>query len=302
MSDIFTGIDIGGSNIKFGLVESNGNLLEKKKVPVKELRASGVLVDNLIGAITTWLKDHPQVQHAGIGVPGMISQNRRDLIALPNMPELNGLNLIDLLEQQNPGIQFELENDANAAALGEYYFSGQKLPENFLLVTLGTGIGSGLIIDHKIFKGADGNGLELGHIVAGNGKSIEQNIGKAGFYAKAKELLKEHKGKSLLHKADKIDDDVLLNAARDDDRVAMDAFAYYGKYLGEALSTAAYILDVKTFIIGGGVAKAYPFMQENVLKSMRKFLTPYYLDKLDIRLAVLRNNAGILGAAALCFK
>ncbi len=299
---IFTGIDIGGSSIKFGLVESDGKLLEKKKVPVKELRASGVLTDNVVQAITTWLTDHPAIQQVGIGVPGMISNDRRTLVELANMPELNGMPMVELLETANQGVEFYLENDANAAALGEYYFSGQTMPENFLLVTLGTGVGSGLIINHQIFKGADGNGLELGHIVAGNGKSIEQNIGKAGFYAKAKELIKEHKGKTLLSKIEKIDDDILLEAARDDDPVALKAFAYYGKYLGEALATAAYILDVKTFVIGGGVAKAYPFMQENVLKSMHKFLTPYYLDKLDIRLAVLRNNAGIMGAAALCFK
>ncbi|MDJ1500564.1 ROK family protein [Xanthocytophaga agilis] len=300
--EIFTGIDIGGSSVKFGLVESDGKLLEKKKVPVKELRASGVLSENILASIQEWIKDHPQVKEIGIGVPGMISRDRRSLVELANMPELNGLPIVELLEKANPGIAFYLENDANAAALGEYYFSGQQLPENFLLVTLGTGVGSGLIIDHKIFKGADGNGLELGHIVAGNGKSIEQNIGKVGFYAKAAELLKEHKGKSVLRDVAKIDDDVLLEAARDDDPVALKAFAYYGKYVGEALATAAYILDVKTFIIGGGVAKGYPFMQEQVLKSMQKFLTPYYLDKLDIRLAVLRNNAGILGAAALCFK
>lgn len=300
--EIFTGIDIGGSNLKFGLVESDGKLLEKKKVSVKDLRATGNLTENVVQAINTWITDHPQVREVGIGVPGMISNDRRTLVELANMPELNGLPLVSLLEKANQGVEFYLENDANAAALGEYYFSGQPMPENFLLVTLGTGIGSGLIIDHKIFKGADGNGLELGHIVAGNGKSIEQNIGKAGFYAKAKELMKEYKGKTILQKSEKIDDDILLDAARNDDPVAIKAFAYYGKYLGEALATAAYILDVKTFIIGGGVAKAYPFMQENVLKSMHKFLTPYYLDKLDIRLAVLRNNAGIMGAAALCFK
>lgn len=300
--ETFTGIDIGGTSIKFGLVESDGNLLEKKKVPVKELRASGILSGNLIDAITDWIQAHPQIQHVGIGAPGMISKNRRALVELANMPELNGLKLVDLLEKRNKGIKFHLENDANAAALGELYFSGQALPDNFLLATLGTGIGSGLIINKKIFKGADGNGLELGHIVSSNGLSIEQNIGKTGFFNKAKELVKENKGKSVLRNAEKLDDDVLLEAARDDDPAALKAFEYYGKYLGEAFATAAYILDVKTFIIGGGVAKAYPFMRESVLKSMHRYLTPYYLDHLDIRLAILRNNAGILGAAALCFK
>ena len=300
--EIFTGLDVGGSSLKFGLVSSEGELLEKKKVPVKQLRAAGDLADGVVGAVADWLKDHPQVQHVGIGVPGMISQDHRALVELANMPELNGLPLLDLLEKRNPNIVFHLENDANAAALGEYYFSGQKMPENFLLVTLGTGIGSGLIINHRIFKGADGNGLELGHIVSSNGRSIEQNIGKAGFFAKAKELAKENKNKTKLRDADKLDDDVLLEAARDNDPVALKAFAYYGKHLGEALATAAYILDVKTFFIGGGVAKAYPFMEESVLASVRRYLTPYYLSKLDIRTAVLRNNAGILGAAALCFK
>lgn len=215
--DIFTGIDIGGSNLKFGLVESSGTLLEKKKVSVKELRATGVLADGVVSAISDWIEDHPQVKHVGIGVPGMISKNRRALVELANMPELNGLKLIDLLEKKHKGLKFHLENDANAAALGELHFSGQPLPDNFLLATLGTGIGSGLIINRKIFKGADGNGLELGHIVSSNGNSVEKNIGKTGFFAKAAALLKESKGKSLLRDAEKIDDDVLLDAARDDD-------------------------------------------------------------------------------------
>ncbi len=299
---IFSGIDVGGSNIKFGLVDSTGKLLEKRKMSVANMRLGGSLADKVVECITDWLQDYPQIEHVGIGVPGMLSADRRTLLELANMPELNNLNLVELLERQNKGVKFHLENDANAAALGEFYFSTQSLPDSFLMVTLGTGVGSGLIINREIFKGVDGNGLELGHIVSSNGKSIEKNIGKAGLYAKAKELLAATKSPSLLRETGQIDDDILLEAARDNDPVALETFAYYGKYLGEALATAAYILDVKTFLIGGGVGKAYPFMEEGVHASLLQYLTPYYLTKIDIRLATLRNNAGILGAAALCFK
>ncbi len=298
---IFTGIDVGGSNLKFGLVDSSGQLLEKSKVPTKTLRQSGTPGAGLVAAIGDWLRKHPQVQHVGIGLPGMISNDRRTLVEMANIPELNSLNLVDQLEARHPEVVFHLENDANAAALGEFYFSGQTMPDNFLLVTLGTGIGSGAIINRRIFTGGDGNGLELGHILSGNGRSVEQTIGKAGLIRMAKEYLAQHPGKSTLSGEAKIDDDVIIAAANAGDMVALRILAEYGRVLGQALVSAIFLLDIKNICIGGGVAKGFRHMEAGMYESLNKFLTPYYTSKLDVNLARLGNNAGILGAAALCF-
>lgn len=297
----FTGIDIGGSNVKFGLVDRAGQLLEKKKVSTKPLRESGNTGQGLVKIVGDWLRAHPEVKHVGIGAPGMISNDRRTLVEIVNIPELNGLPLVEQLEKQYPGVAFHLENDAAAAALGELYFSGQPMPDSFLLVTLGTGIGSGAVIDRKIFKGGDGNALELGHIVSGNGRSVEQTIGKAGLIQMAKEFVKAHSGNSRIMEAAKLDDDAIIDAALAGDEVALKVFNEYGKVLGGALASAIYILDIKNIYIGGGVAKAYKFMEKSMFESLNRYLTPYYLSKLDVKLAKLGNNAGILGAAALCF-
>ncbi len=297
----FTGIDIGGSNVKIGLVDRTGQLLEKKKVSTKPLRESGNTGEGLVKIAGDWLQAHPDVKHIGIGVPGMLSGDRRTLAEIVNIPELNGFPLAERLEKQYPGVSFHLENDANAAALGELYFSGQSMPDSFLLVTLGTGIGSGAVINRKIFTGGDGNALELGHIVSGNGRSVEETIGKAGLVQMAKEMAKTHAGPSLLQGNSKIDDDTITDAALAGDAVALQVFDAYGKVLGGALASAIFILDIKSVYIGGGVAKAYKYIEKSMFESLNHYLSPYYLTKLEVKLARLGNNAGILGAAALCF-
>lgn len=297
----FTGIDVGGSNVKFGLVDPTGRLLEKQKVPTKTLRGSGNAGDGLISSIGEWLRKYPQVEHVGIGLPGMLSSDRRTLVEMVNIPELNNLALVDRLEALHPQVAFHLENDANAAALGEFYFSGRPMPDSFLLVTLGTGIGSGAVVNRRILTGGDGNALELGHVVAGNGRSVEQTIGKAGLIRMAKDMLAEHAGSSALRHETKLDDDAIIAAANGGDAVARRVLEQYGRVLGQALVSAIYILDIKNIYIGGGVAKGFAHMEKGMHESLNHFLTPYYLTRLNINLAKLGNNAGILGAAALCF-
>jgi len=299
---IFTGIDIGGSNVKIGLVDSEGNLLEKKKVKTAKLRDSGRFVEGLLDVVGDWLVDHPKVKQMGIGVPGTISKNRRSTIELPNITELSHINLVDRLEKRFPGIEFYIENDASAAAIGEYHFSGRKMPDNFVLVTLGTGIGGAAVLNRKIFKGGDGNAMEIGHIISGNARTIEENIGKAGLTQKALEMMQAHQGFTALRDYEKIDDDVLIDTAVAGDELTRQLFDWFGQVLGQAMVSTILLLDVKTFLIGGGVAKAWPYIEAGMMASLKHYLTPYYFDKLDIKLAKLGNNAGILGAAALCFK
>lgn len=300
---LFTGIDIGGSNVKIGLVDSTGQLLEKKKIPTRTIREAGKhAADKLTEAIDEWLEAHPKVKHVGIGVPGMISRNRRVLVELANIPELNGIMLVERLEHRHKKVSFHLENDANAAALGELYFGKSKLPDSFMLITLGTGVGGGVIINRKIFKGGDGNAMEIGHIVAGNGRSIEQTIGKSGILQMAKELLAAGRRSSYLHPDEPFDDDDLIDAAQKGDLLALTVFEQVGKYLGQAIVSAALILDIKTVLIGGGVSKAFPYLQLGLQQTFKEFLSPYYASKMQVMPATLGNNAGILGAAALCFR
>ncbi|MDW8205108.1 MAG: ROK family protein [Cytophagales bacterium] len=300
---IFTGIDIGGSNIKIGLVDSSGQLLEKKKVPTRTIREAGKhAADKLVEVINEWLDAHPKVKHVGIGVPGMLSRNQRVLLELANIPELNGVMLLERLERYHEKVTFHMENDANAAALGELYFGKSQLPDSFMLITLGTGVGGGVVINRKIFKGGDGNAMEIGHIVAGNGRTIEQTIGKAGIIQMTKELMAMGKKSTYLHPEEPFDDDDLINAAQKGDTLVLTVFEQVGKYVGQAIVSSALILDIKTVLIGGGLAKGFPYMQIGWQQTFRQFLSPYYASKMRVLPATLGNNAGILGAAALCFR
>lgn len=298
----FFGIDIGGSNVKIGLVDSEKGMINKAKYSTIQLSEHGNFVENFSLILKEKLSEYPEVEEIGIGVPGTISRDGRSTLELPNLENLNNTNLLDLLEADHPGKKFYLENDAHAAALGEYYFGEEKLPVNYLFITLGTGIGGAAIIDRHVFKGGDGNPMEIGHILAKNGKRLEETIGKSGLMDIVNRYLKKNKSSFIGKNYEVWDTKLLVSAAEKNDKVALKTFRKIGVYLGEALVSTIRLLDIKTIIVGGGISQSYDFVYPQMKKVLMKNLTPYYTEKIEIKKATLGNNAGILGAAALCFK
>ncbi len=301
--EYFFGIDIGGTNIKIGLVDSEKGLLDKIKYPSGEVGNTGSFIRNFSSILSKEFKKHPEVKKVGIGVPGTISKDGRSTLEIPNLQELSHTPIVDILEKNHPGVEFIIENDAHAAALGEYYFGEEKLPENYLFITLGTGVGSAAIINHKVFKGGDGNPMEIGHIISKNGKELEALIGKVGLLDMINGMLKSSKsGSALGKKLPEWNTKTIVKAAIEKDKVALKVFKKVGVILGEALVSAIRLLDIKTVIVGGGLSASYDFVYKPMIKVMTKKLTPYYTDELVVMKAKLGNNAGILGSAALCFK
>jgi glucokinase len=297
----FFGIDIGGSNVKIGLVDSEKGLMDKIKYPTISLRENGKFVENFSRTMRKEFERHPEVTDIGIGVPGTISRDGRATLELPNLEDLDNTNLVDVLESDFPGKTFYLENDAHAAALGEYYFGEQQMPENYIFVTLGTGVGGAAIMNKKVFRGGDGNAMEIGHIMTRKGRELEHVIGKAGLTDMVNSYLKSKK--SILGSNMEVwDTKTLVSAAEEGDKVATKIFKKIGIYLGEALVSTVRLFDIKTIIVGGGISQSYNFVHGPMEKVLMKNLTPYYTKDLDIKLATLGNNAGILGAAALCFR
>ncbi|MGB3617906.1 MAG: ROK family protein [Catalinimonas sp.] len=294
------GIDVGGTNVKFGLVTASGQLLDKIKYPTHEMRENGGFVEHFLDALDDHLKQYREVKRVGIGLPGTLSRSRKRTLELPNLPELNGFKLRDALQDRFPKHKFFLENDANAAALGEFFFGKKKLPRDFIFITMGTGIGGAAVIDKRLFIGARGNGMEIGHIVAGNGRLIEQNIGKQGIRAIAVDKLEHHTAETHLRDVELLNSKSITRAAQMGDALALEVFRDVGVVLGEAMVSAIRILDIPTILIGGGVSDTFEFVRDRMWEVLRTHLTPYYLDELDIRLATLGNNAGIVGAASLC--
>lgn len=298
--EMVLGIDIGGNHVKLGFVNSEGNITDFQSYPTKEWRDTGNFAQRLIDTIAFKLIAHKDVKKVGIGLPGMLSKDRLSPLEITAIPELNGLPLAEQLRRHFPGMQFFLENDANAAALGEFHFSSEIVPDTYAFITLGTGIGSAAIIDRKIFTGGDGNGLELGHILSRNGKRLEQNIGKNGILEMATNRLAEYRMDTTIPRDQPVSATRMVAAADAGDAFSIGIFEEVGEMLGEGLVALIRILDIKNIYLGGGLSASYDSLVPGIRKVLEAYLTPYYLNNLKIRRAALGNDAGLLGAASLC--
>ena len=302
MATEYLGIDIGGTNVKMGIVNAEtGNLSNFYSHDTASWRDSGHFVERLGDAIGVQLVENKNLKKVGIGVPGLISRDRTTLLEITAIPEINNMEIIPYLEKRFSGCDFYLENDANAAALGEFYFGETKIPEDYIFVTLGTGVGGAAIIDKKVFKGGGGNAMEPGHIPSRRGKVLERNIGKKELLDLATELRAAYKGKTMLPSDGSISTTGLVAAAAEKDDLALQIFTEVGTMLGDGLVSMIRILDITTILIGGGLSASYDFILPAVNAQLNYWLTPYYIQTLDIRKATLGNDAGLLGAASLCF-
>ena len=296
----YMGIDVGGTNVKIGIVDRQGGMESKMKYATAKLIESNNFVGGYLDILASEFEKHPYINEVGMGIPGTISVDRSKCLEIAAIPVLNGVELKRHLKERFPEKEFYLENDANVAALGEYYFSNTKIPESYIFITLGTGIGSAAIINKKIFIGGDGNGMELGHILSKNGKELEENIGKRGLMKRAEKL--KDKKRTSLRKYDNFDPKVIVKEAMNGDKVSIKIFRDVGELLGEGLQATIRLLDIKTILIGGGLSAGFDLIIEKLQDTLEYNLTPYYTDNILIKKAELGNNAGIIGAASLCFK
>lgn len=294
------GIDIGGNHVKMGLVDSLGHIHEQQSYPTKDWLATGDFVGKLKDTIAFKLVNHRGVRKIGIGLPGTLDKKRHSALEIPNISSLNGVNFYQELIERFPGFVIKLENDANAAALGELHYTSAQLPDDYLFITLGTGIGSAAVLDRQIFIGGDGNALELGHIVSRNHKRLEENIGKAGIIASAEHKLDLYTGETSIPREKPVSASGMVVAAEAGDAFSREVFFEIGEMLGEGLVALVRIMDIKTILIGGGLSASFDFILPGVNQVLQQYLTPYYLKDLRILKASLGNDAGLLGAASLC--
>jgi glucokinase len=303
MATEYLGIDVGGTNVKMGIVEAQtGKLSNFYSHDTASWRKSGHFVERLGDAIAIQLAENKSVEKCGIGVPGLINRSRTTLVEITAIPEIDGTPIIPYLKERFPKCDFFLENDANAAALGEYYFGeDEEIPEDYIMVTLGTGVGGAAIIDKQVFKGGGGNAMEPGHVPSKNGKVLERNIGKNELLELANKMRKAYTGKSQLPDDGTISTTGLVAAAAEGDELALQVFSEVGEMLGNALVSMIRILDITTILVGGGLSASFDYIMPAISKQLEYWLTPYYLKTLVIKKATLGNDAGLLGAASLCF-
>jgi glucokinase len=294
------GIDVGGTTVKFGVVSTDGEISHVKSFETASWVSAG-FVESLKKGIKEYLDKFETIAGVGIGWPGLLSVERTHIIELPNIPAVKDVPVLKLLKEAFPDMPIKIENDAKCATIGELYFGKIKDLDNFILVTLGTGVGSGAVIDKKLFLGARGNGMEIGHMLLEDGKSLEQHIGIQHIINYAQLRINQENPKSVIVGRE-ITPKLIFEAAQQGDKFAISVFDYVGEKLGENLVSVVRVLDITTILLGGGIAGAFDFIVPRAKEVMEKYLPKYYMKDLKIEQAFLSNQVGILGAAGLLME
>lgn len=272
------GLDMGATKIKAGLL-SQGNL---KKVVSQKIKAQGTEKE-IIKQITDLLDClmDKKIRAIGVGVPGIVDIEKGIVFEVVNIPSWKKVALGKILSQKY-SLPTYINNDANCFALGEKYFGQAKKYDKIAAVTIGSGMGTGIIIDNKLYAGHNGGAGEFGQIIYKEGV-MEQ-------YSSGQFFLKKHglKGEMLFAKAKRGHNE------------ALKIFAEYGYHLGKALSIITYALDPQIIILGGSITQAFKFFEKAMKKSLKEASYKRTFNRLKI--AVSANPAiAVLGAAALCY-
>lgn len=300
---LFIGIDIGGTNLRCGLADSSGNIFERRRCGSRIEEGRSAFCERLLAEITA-LKDSAtaagkQVGAVGIGIPGLIG--RDGLVhSSVNMKPLDGFNLAAYVETGS-GLATVCANDANVIALGEQRFGAGRGFSSCMVVTIGTGLGSGLILDGRLWTGSGGFAAEFGHVTVapegmpcpcGNRGCLERYVSAAALVRFARERLS---GKV----ADLLSADQVAELAQQGNPAALTAFDQLGYWLGIALASMINTLNIQAVVIGGGVGASFDLLQPALQRNIQQHCFPQMYEGLVIEKALLGDDAGLLGGAAL---
>lgn len=302
------GVDVGGTTIKMGFFDTEGNVLDKWEIPTRTENGGENVLPDIAKAVTDKLAekqiDREEVSGIGVGVPGPVD-SKGVVYKCVNL----GWGIFNVNEklEELTGISVKAGNDANVAALGEMWKGGGQGFHTLVVVTLGTGVGGGIILDGQMLTGAKGAGGEIGHIHmndeepdecgCGNHGCLEQYASATGVVRLAKRALAKATEKSALN-ADTVTAKDVWDAVKEGDPVALQVAEQFGKYLGEGLAIVADVINPEAFVIGGGVSKAGEVLLSYIEKNYTK--TVFHASRdMKFTLATLGNDAGIYGAAKL---
>jgi glucokinase len=307
------GIDIGGTGTKFGIVDRTGNVLFTGDLSTKRHKKIETFIDELHDKLSVLIQNvggTGRIRGIGVGAPNGNFYTGTVEYA-PNLPWKGILPLAQMIQDKFQ-IQTNLTNDANAAAIGEMMYGAAQGMKDFIMITLGTGVGSGIVANGHLILGHDGFAGELGHTIIipdgryheGTGKkgSLESYASATGVMLTAKEVMAHSKEESLLRKidVDEIDSRKVYEAAVQGDKVAREIFEYTGKILGTALANFVMFSSPEAIILFGGLTKAGDFILKPTREHMEANLIQVFQNRVKILVSHLReSDAAILGASAL---
>lgn len=308
MSKFVYGVDIGGTTVKIGAFKVDGTLLEKWEIPTRKEERGSLIIPDIAASIRANIQERgyadADIIGVGVGAPGAVDESGIIYQAI-NL----GWGKFDLKKELEAALKLPARaaNDANVAALGEMWKGGGQGFKDMVMVTLGTGVGSGVIVNGKLVAGTMGGGGEIGHMNmeenetvpcnCGNFGCLEQYASATGVVTLAKRRLTADEQASVLREGE-LSAKSIWDAVKAGDAVAIEIADKFGYYLGKALAATATVTNPEVFVVGGGVSKAGEILFEYIRPYYKKFIFKGCRD-VKFVLAKLGNDAGIYGAAQL---
>ncbi|MDE7408557.1 MAG: ROK family protein, partial [Muribaculaceae bacterium] len=308
------GVDIGGTNTVFGIVDARGQVIASDSIKTKKHAEFDDYVAELHSAVERLLRlndAEDKIQGIGIGAPNA-NYYTGEIVNPPNLPWGPVIPLAEKVSEAFGGIPVAVTNDANAAALGEMTYGAARGMKDFIMITLGTGVGSGIVINGQMVYGHDGNAGELGHLVmkrnngrmCGCGRTgcLEAYCSATGVARTAREFLEIRQEPSVLRNIDieDITSKDVYDAAMAGDKIAKEIFEYTGKILGEAFADMVAFSSPQAIILFGGLAKSGDLLLKPLKEAFEKNVMPIFRGKTQILISELKeSDAAVLGASAL---
>ncbi|HGK5834353.1 TPA: ROK family glucokinase [Streptococcus agalactiae] len=316
MSKKLLGIDLGGTTIKFGILTLEGEVQEKWAIETNTLENGRHIVSDIVESLKHRLSLYGLTKDdflgIGMGSSGAVDRTSKTVTGAFNLNWADTQEVGSVIEKE-VGIPFFIDNDANVAALGERWVGAGANNPDVVFVTLGTGVGGGVIADGNLIHGVAGAGGEIGHMIVdpengftctcGNKGCLETVASATGVVRVARQLAEQYEGSSAIKAAidngDTVTSKDIFIAAEDGDKFANSVVERVSRYLGLAAANISNILNPDSVVIGGGVSAAGEFLRSRVEKYFVTFAFPQVKKSTKIKIAELGNDAGIIGAASL---
>ena len=301
------GIDFGGTSVKFGVVRGHEVIAQAPAIATEDFQEAAPLIDAIVYVIEDLRAHHPEISAIGVGVPGFVDFETGTIHNLTNVKGWTNIALRDILEQRT-GLPVAVENDANCMAYAEWKVGAGRGMDHLVCITLGTGVGGGIITHGHMLRGAHSVAGELGQTsidyrgregAYGNLGSLEDYIGNNEIAADARQTYSSHNIEKSITECTPA---ALSQAAAGGDEIAVEIWRGIAQKLACTVINACWLLNPAAIIIGGGVAKAGELLFGPLKESIEKQLSPAFLDGLKILPAQFSNDAGIIGAATLALE
>ncbi|PWT90962.1 MAG: ROK family protein [Blastocatellia bacterium] len=311
-SSLVIAADLGGTHLRAALVDQSGRIHAQLKRDTPHGESANCIVESLASAaaeLSSQLKSAaPTVVSAAIMVPGTVDKTNTVVVSAPNLPCLDNFALKAAL-QEKMNLPVLLENDANAAAVGEMWLGAARGYSNVICITLGTGVGGGIVLDGKLWRGADGSAGEIGHTTVepfsgppckcGNHGCLEVFASATAIVRMAKEDFDKYPHSTL--GLDGLTALKVYNAGIAGDKLSIDVFKRAGRYLGVGLANIITLLGPEVIVIGGGAANGWSLFEEEMMEQIEGRVFPSRGKNVKIVTAECGDNAGLVGAAKLAF-